>query len=474
MIAGNCGRRGLGRSVPIALAILYLAGGCSPNTSDPPDVARPVKTMVVAAGDEPHVRSFPGKVEASKKVELAFRVSGLLVKLPVKEGQKVAKGEVIAQLRQDEFQARLKALQGQLDQARAGLKALRSGERPEQQLRLEAQVRAAAAKLANTRTEYNRAAQLLRSRSIARADYDLALTAHRVAQEDHKAAVQLLEKGTIGREEDIEAREAEVRGLEGRVVEANIQLEDSTLRAPYDGVIAKRFVEQKQNVKAKDPVVRFQDVDEIDVAVDVPETVMATMRATDIVQILAEFSGAPGLQFPVHIKEVAQRADPTTQTFQVRVAMKVPRGRTHLVSQAIALQAVAPAGVGAPAWPQICLALEVATLDAVALQIPPEVNLLPGMTATVTLTYRRASILGGRVLVPIAAVSRDGTGQQVAWVVGSEGTVTARPVKLGEATGGRIEIVDGLEPGDRIAVAGVTFLREGMKVRDLGDALGGS
>ena len=49
----------------------------------------------------------------------------------------------------------------------------------------------------------------------------------------------------------------------------------------------------------------------------------------------------------------------------------------------------------------------------------------------------------------------------------------AGPVKIGAATGGQIEIVDGLQPGDRIAVAGVTFLREGMKVRDLGDALGG-
>ena len=47
-------------------------------------------------------------------------------------------------------------------------------------------------------------------------------------------------------------------------------------------------------------------------------------------------------------------------------------------------------------------------------------------------------------------------------------------MKIGEATGGRIEIAEGLQPGDRIAVAGVTFLREGMKVRDLGDALGGS
>jgi RND family efflux transporter MFP subunit len=212
------------------------------------------------------------------------------------------------------------------------------------------------------------------------------------------------------------------------VVEANIQLQDSTLRAPYDGVIAQRFVEERQNVQAKAPVVKFQNVDEIDVAVDVPETVMvADLRSADIVEMLAEFSGAPGLEFPVQIREVAQRADPVTQTFRIRAAMKAP----------------------------------------------PNVNLLPGMTARVTVRYRRASILGDRILVPISAVFKDATGEQVAWVIGPDQTVTRRPVKLGEATGGQIEIVEGLQPGDRIAVAGVTLLREGMKVRNLGDALGG-
>jgi multidrug efflux pump subunit AcrA (membrane-fusion protein) len=105
---------------------------------------------------------------------------------------------------------------------------------------------------------------------------------------------------------------------------------------------------------------------------------------------------------------------------------------------------------------------------------PSEVNILPGMSSTVTLTYRRASILGNRILVPITAIFKDSSGEQVAWIIGADQTVSRRPVKLGEATGGQIEIVNGLQPGDRIAVAGVPFLREGMKVRDLGDALGGS
>jgi len=123
MNRNRCGRTGLGRAVAVALSVSLLATGCSRPASTRPDVVRPVKTMVVTAGGESHVRTFPGKVEASKRVELAFQVPGLLVKLPVKEGQRVAKGDVIAQLRQDEFQARLKAVQGQLDQARAALRA---------------------------------------------------------------------------------------------------------------------------------------------------------------------------------------------------------------------------------------------------------------------------------------------------------------------------------------------------------------
>jgi len=412
--------------LPVLLCV--LAAGCRPQVPTSAEVVRPVKTLVVSVGGDSMVRTFPGKVEASKQVELTFQVPGLLVSLPVREGQKVAQNDVIAQLRQEDFQARLAALSGQLDRAHADLQAARAGVRPEERQRLEAQVRSAEASLVNARTEYGRARQLLNSRTISRVEFDRSETTYRVAQENFEAARQTLDQSAVGREEDILAREAEVRGLEGRVVEANLQLADSTLRAPYDGVIAQRFVEQGQNVRAKQPVVKFQDIAEIDIAADIPERVMAEIRSADIVGLVAEFSALPGRQFPVHIKEVAQRADPVTQTFTIRVAMLVPEG----------------------------------------------VNLLPGMTATVAMTYRRASILGGRILVPIAAIFEAGPGQQVAWVLGPDQTVARRLVKTGEATGGRIEITDGLQPGDRIAVAGVTFLREGMKVRDLGDALGGS
>jgi RND family efflux transporter MFP subunit len=265
----------------------------------------------------------------------------------------------------------------------------------------------------------------VKSSAVSESEYELAQTGYRVAQEEHQAALQLLQKGTAARKEDIDAQEAVVRGLEGRLADAKLQLADSTLRAPYDGVIAQRFVEEGQSIAVNKPVVRLQSTGTIDIVVDVPEAVMASgVRSPDIVGMAAEISGAPGRQYLVRIKEIAQVADPITQTFPVRFEMQSPSG----------------------------------------------VTVLPGMTATITVSYRRPR---NRILVPISAVCKIDTGEQVAWVLGPDGIVRARPVTMGVARDGDVEILDGLNPGDRVVVAGATFLRDGMKVRDLGNALRG-
>jgi membrane fusion protein, multidrug efflux system len=377
--------------LPVALSIACLVVGCSSDHSTPNEEVRPVKTMLVAAGDRPNVRSFPGRVEASRMVDLAFQVPGVLVRLPIREGERVSKGTVIAQLRQDEFQARLQAMQGQLDQARAQLGASES-------------------RLTNAKTESERYGRLVDSSAVSRSDFDAAQTTFTAAQEGYNA------------------QQAAVRSLEGRMAEAKLQLGDSTLRAPYDGVVAQRLVDEGQNITPNSPVVRFQNVNDIDIVVDVPESFIADdIRSSAIQQSVAELSVAPGRQFPVHVKEVAQIADPRTQIFEVRFALKAP----------------------------------------------PGITALPGMTANVTITTRGTRGPSNRLLVPIAAVAKQDTGEQVVWVLGSDQTVHRKPVKMGAPTENQIEIVSGLQTGDRIVVAGAPFLREGMKVRDLGDALGG-
>jgi multidrug resistance efflux pump len=115
----------------------------------------------------------------------------------------VAQGDLVARLRPDEFQARLDALQGQLARARADLQGLQAGARPEEQLRLEAQLRSVDATLANARVDLDRATQLLRSQTISRLEFDRADTAFRVALENRQAARASLDQSLTGREEDI-------------------------------------------------------------------------------------------------------------------------------------------------------------------------------------------------------------------------------------------------------------------------------
>lgn len=406
------------------LGVACSRGGDAAATGD---VVRPVKTMRVAAADATTSRSFPGRVEATKRVELAFQVPGLVVNIPVTEGQRVKKGDLVAQLRQDEFRARLTALEGQLDQARAVLAALRVGERQEERLRREAAVRAADARLANARADFNRFAELVTSNAVSRAEYERAEAAFKVAEEEYKSALQLLEKGTQAREEDITAQEASVRSLEGRVDEARIQLADCTLTAPYDGVVAEVFVQRQQTVRAGQPIVRYQNVDEIDVTVDVPEAVMATdIRSPLVTSMEATFSSVPGRSFPVRVREVSQFADPTTQTFLVRFAMPAPE----------------------------------------------DVSILPGMSASVSVARRNADDTTA-LRVPLTAVIKRPTGDTVVWLVDEGGAVRSKPVTLGAVTGGDVIVTGGVAVGDRVAIAGTSFLRDGMKVRDLGDALGG-
>ena len=375
----------------IPLYIACLIAGCSSPQEAPSGEVRPVKTIVVAAADRRLVRSFPGIVQASKMADLGFQVSGVLVSLPFREGERVSKRKVIAQLRNDEFQARVHTMQASLEQARAGL-------------------RAAESRLTNSKTESERFGRLVESTAVSRSDYESAQAAYRAAQEDYTA------------------QQAAIRGIEGQLAEAKLLLGDSSLRAPYDGVVAQRLAEVGQNIFPNSPVIRFQNVNDIDIVVDVPEGFVGSgLRASAIEKSVAELSTVPSRQFPVRIKEIAQIADPRTQVFQVRFSMKAPAG----------------------------------------------VTALPGMTANVTITTRGNRGLENRPVVPISAVSKLSTGEQVVWLLGADQTVHHRMVTLGAPTADQIEILSGLQSGDRIVVAGTTFLHEGMKVCDLGEALGG-
>jgi RND family efflux transporter MFP subunit len=200
-------------------------------------------------------------------------------------------------------------------------------------------------------------------------------------------------------------------------------LEDTTILADFDGIVADRFVDNFQNVVAKQPVVLLQDIQMLEIRVSVPERDVVE-SADEPGRVAAVFDTLPDREFELSVKEFVTEADPVTQTYRIVLAMPNPEGA----------------------------------------------GLLPGMTATVR-WY--APTLGSRGdnTVPLGAVRGGGGRPSSVWVIEPDArTVTQREVRLGQvAYADRVEILEGLEPGETIAAAGVHHLVEGMRVRAFGE-----
>ena len=202
--------------------------------------------------------------------------------------------------------------------------------------------------------------------------------------------------------------------------DAENALDDTTLRAPFDGVIAKRYVENFEKVQAKQAIAFLQLIDRLEILIDVPELTMARFRAEGGSEVVVEFDSVPGKQYNLTVKEFSTEADPATQTYQVVMEMDQPE----------------------------------------------EANILPGMTAKVTASAKGEQEAESIITIPALAVLNDADNNSYVRLLNFV-TKTAHKtlVRINRLEGSsNIIIEEGLQGGETIIIAGVTKLQEGMKV----------
>ena len=249
----------------------------------------------------------------------------------------------------------------------------------------------------------------------------------RLAEAEYRRESKLFASGSgTQRDLDVATRSRDVSRAELRISEK--ALEDTKLRAIFDGVIARKLVTDFRNVAAREPVLLLQDESVMEVIVDVPERDLAGSRKELTLaefnaraKPMVELSAVPGRQYPVELTELATAADPNTRTFRATFSM------------------VKPPGIG----------------------------LLSGMTAKLVLTGLQTTA-ADEFLLPVDAVLADSEERPFVWLVDEESmTVSKLPVEVGEVTGGRIVVTEGLKTGEAIAMSGVHLLTEGTKVTEL-------
>ncbi|WP_282078485.1 efflux RND transporter periplasmic adaptor subunit [Epibacterium ulvae] len=382
---------------------------------------RPAKVVDIRASDTMVSRRYPASVLPSREIELTFKVPGQVIDLPVRAATNVKTGDVIAQIDKRDYENQLATLQSQRDQASAELDALKAGARAEEIIALEAAVEAAQAQVDQAREALVRAETLLERGVATRVQLEGAQAESRVAEANLRAQQEQLRIGKSGgRPEEIAAAEAVIRGIDAQIKAAQDALSDTILVAPFDGIIARRDIENFSNVQAGQSIVLLQGLDVVHLAFDIPgpDVTQLTRNGPDTISNMAFFDALPGQEFEAEIVEFSVQADSATQTYRGRVAVVVPENAV----------------------------------------------ILPGMVASVVASTEGA---GAQVFAPLSSIASKPNGDPFVWVVNGDGLVSEQTVKLGEASGADVVITDGLSAGDVVIAAGVSQIVDGTTVRPI-------
>lgn len=326
----------------------------------------PVKAVQVVKPQGPQTIEYPGLVKANVQSELSFRVPGLVDELPVKVGQRVKKGDLIAQLDEIHYQNAYEQALSACNKAQAQSE--------------------------NAQNEYKRMQEVW-------SDKDLSVQKLQDAKTAAKAAGEAL------------------RIAEKELDEAERQLAYTKLKAPYEGIIARKDIQFYQHVDAGQTVVMLVDPTNMLFRVQLPTILLPEVQRFEKYQ--CRFAELGDLTLDAQLHGIGPSALPPVRTFPLTV---------HLEAK-------------------------------------PDHPIMPGTEGLLQITLKEKKD-GGFLLVPTQAVVGDHTGQPRVWTVEkSGGKAQPRNVTVEGIHDGRVALKSGVKAGEWVITAGQHKLRPGQQVK---------
>jgi multidrug efflux pump subunit AcrA (membrane-fusion protein) len=399
-------------AAPAALALLgaFLSYGCS----EPPAVAfvHPQRQDLVS-----YVTT-NGQVDAGERAEVYAETTGRIVKVDVKEGQPVARGEALLTIDDRAAREELAQAQAQLDASRAELQGLEQGGTPAEIAELESELAAAKRSHEQLEKDVQALGRLVEKQAAPRVELDAA----RRQWKEAGAKADLLEEKLAVRfaPHDKERAKARVRAAEAAVALAMQKVGSASVAAPLAGVVYSLPVRQGAYVSPGTLVARVGKLGRVDVAIYVDEPELGRVK----------------LSAPVRIRSDAY----PEKHWECRIDR----------------------------LPAEVVALDTRRVGELHCRVEDAGELIPNLRVSVEIESDSAANV---LTLPREATFRDGN-RTLVWLVNQNGQAEQREVEPGVASASRVEIRSGLSESDRVLLPGQQALTEGRTVRlaDNGDA----
>lgn len=233
-----------------------------------------------------------GKIQPEVELKISSDVSGEIVEMKVKEGDRVKKGDLLCRIKPDLYESSLEKMSASVNSSKAGME------------NAYAIVEQAKANLNNAEITFNRNKKLFDQNAISAQEFDASKTQFETAKANFKAA----QENAKGSEYNIKSAEASLR-------EANTNLSKTYIYAPVDGTVSKLNKEQGERVVGTatmegTEIMRLANLNEMEVSVDVNENDIVRVHLKDLAVIEVDAYG--DRKFNGIVTEIANSANSTS------------------------------------------------------------------------------------------------------------------------------------------------------------------
>ena len=310
---------------PLVLLVLLLVSCSSPEDNAQPEKKRefalPVQVGKLVYMDVADAVRAVGNIQAEQRVMINSEVRGKITRIAVEEGMKVKAGDLLAQIDPREYELIHERLRADLSSVQKEYKKAQGGLRPEDKQRLEARMHAAESTLNLAKIELARTQNLVDQKILPQSALDSDKDKVRQADEFLKASKAELAAGMKARTEDIEKLESEMEAIRKQVAVAELNLSKVNIRAPFEGVIIAKEIEQGAFAEAGTSVVRMIGSSRLKAVLEMPQSYRNKLKSLKGAQFLAR---ELGLKFEHH-RNIARliRVIPDANIFSGNIKVQI-------------------------------------------------------------------------------------------------------------------------------------------------------